>query len=518
MADFSTLLTGGGAALSKLGKVASIPSELGLADLGQAATTAGNAVNPLNVVAKAATIPASKIESMMQEAKTSAIQKAPLAETLQDARDAGYVVPPSTVEPSLKNTLTEGLSGKIATAQEASLRNSQVTDYLARKAIGLPETAPLTQETVGNVMSAAHAKGYEPLRDIGTIATDGKYIEDLKNIEKPFVNAEKSFPTGSQLATDTTIKPLMVNRFDSSNALDKISNLRKEASAAYASGDSVLGAAKKSAATALEDVIQRNLEYKANAVNAYQTIADTIGKRMSGADFDSLSQAKTIMNNLKSGKITQEMGIEQLNNISAKSKTARTALNDAANGIAQANNNAAKAVEMLKNYKESRVLMAKAHNVSDAIREGGGTVDPKYFARQLQKGAPLTGELATIGKFANNFGKASQRADLIGGAGVSKLDAALGAVVGGGGMAMAGPVGLAAAVAPAVASRLSRNYLLSEMKQNALAKNAYQPGTTLKIADKVVRSSNALADFMRNRNINPSAAGLAAYQMNQPKK
>ena len=60
--------------------------------------------------------------------------------------------------------------------------------------------------------------------------------------------------------------------------------------------------------------------------------------------------------------------------------------------------------ELLKGFRDARTLMAKAHTVEDAIREGGGVVDAKVLGRALQKGKPLSGELATIGRFANNFG------------------------------------------------------------------------------------------------------------------
>ena len=52
--------------------------------------------------------------------------------------------------------------------------------------------------------------------------------------------------------------------------------------------------------------------------------------------------------------------------------------------------------------------MAKAHDVEDAIREGGGKVAASKLAAKLQKGKPLTGELKTIGEFANNFSSSAR--------------------------------------------------------------------------------------------------------------
>lgn len=59
---------------------------------------------------------------------------------------------------------------------------------------------------------------------------------------------------------------------------------------------------------------------------------------------------------------------------------------------------------MLKEFRGARQLMAKSHSVEQALVEGGGTVNAKVLGRALQKGKPLSGELRTIGAFANNFG------------------------------------------------------------------------------------------------------------------
>lgn len=57
--------------------------------------------------------------------------------TLAEGRDAGYVVPPDT-------SMFRGLAGKAALRQEAIVRNQEVTNSLARKAVGLPDDVPLT--------------------------------------------------------------------------------------------------------------------------------------------------------------------------------------------------------------------------------------------------------------------------------------------------------------------------------------------------------------------------------------
>ncbi len=62
--------------------------------------------------------------------------------TLKEARNVGYVVEPSKVrQPSSK---LETIAGKASIAQEAVVRNQEITNNMAAKALGLPEGTPLS--------------------------------------------------------------------------------------------------------------------------------------------------------------------------------------------------------------------------------------------------------------------------------------------------------------------------------------------------------------------------------------
>lgn len=62
--------------------------------------------------------------------------------TLKEARNVGYVVEPSKVrQPSSK---LETVAGKASIAQEAVVRNQEITNNMAAKALGLPEGTPLS--------------------------------------------------------------------------------------------------------------------------------------------------------------------------------------------------------------------------------------------------------------------------------------------------------------------------------------------------------------------------------------
>lgn len=98
-------------------------------------------------------------------------------EVLGQAVEAGYVFPPSQVNPSIANRLLGGFSGKAATEQGASQRNQTVTNNLARRAFGLPEDARLSEGTLEQVRTQAAA----PYREIASISPSAaNYLEQLR--------------------------------------------------------------------------------------------------------------------------------------------------------------------------------------------------------------------------------------------------------------------------------------------------------------------------------------------------
>ena len=100
-----------------------------------------------------ATIPAvgSAITSMRGTPTMNPTQAA----TLQEGRQAGYVVPPSTVNPSFLNNRLESLAGKAAVGQEAAKRNQDVSSALAAQSLGLPKDAPVTPGSIAKVRDQA---------------------------------------------------------------------------------------------------------------------------------------------------------------------------------------------------------------------------------------------------------------------------------------------------------------------------------------------------------------------------
>lgn len=215
----------------------------------------------------------------------------PSAEILDTARrsmDAGYVIPPSMVNPSFKNRLLESQSGKFETAQLAATKNQAVTDNLVRKTFGLADDAPLSQDAMKAIRADA-GKVYEQIKGAGAIQADTAYTQALDAIKAKYKTAAKDFP--SLGPTNMHGKPvdvigdlvdgLRVNKFDSSSAIDAIGVLRETADKAFLAKDKTLGKAAKDAAKAMEDVIERHLQTTGDQAmlkafkDARQTIAKT---------------------------------------------------------------------------------------------------------------------------------------------------------------------------------------------------------------------------------------------------
>lgn len=184
------------------------------------------------------------------------------AQVFAEGNKAGYVAPPSSVNPTFANRLMEGIAGKVKLTQEAAMRNQGVTDRLSVQDIGQHPDAPINQGALEAIRSDAHKAGYEPLRQVGQIATDTKYDNALGAITKEAQGAERSFPgiTPKSSEIDDVVSALKQKEFNSGDAIDAIRFLRAKAGDAYAAKSDSLGRAYKNAAKVVEDMIERHLE------------------------------------------------------------------------------------------------------------------------------------------------------------------------------------------------------------------------------------------------------------------
>jgi hypothetical protein len=203
-----------------------------------------------------------------------------MVQNVQAGQEAGYVIPPTQVKPSLLNRLLEGTAGKLTTAQNASFANQEVTNSLAKKALGMSDDTPLTYENLNNIIDDA-GKQYAKLRLSGRVVPDQKYTNALDEIVKDARMAEKDFPKSSLRPEVDLIESLKSKSFDANSAVSKIMQLRKDADGFYKNNNSAMGNASKQAANAIEDAIEAHLaktgqkDVLQNFRNARQLMAKT---------------------------------------------------------------------------------------------------------------------------------------------------------------------------------------------------------------------------------------------------
>jgi hypothetical protein len=186
-------------------------------------------------------------------------QPAQMAQAVERAREAGYVIPPSQAKADLTNRLMEGIAGKATTAQNASAKNQEVTHKLVAKSLGLPEDEVILPEVLKDIRKTA-GEAYAKLENIGTITPGKEYLESLNKIAGKAMKAQEGFPNAPESPIIGLVDSLKSKSFDASAAIAKIEDLRNTADKAFASGDKTLGRAAKDASNLLENTIEKHLE------------------------------------------------------------------------------------------------------------------------------------------------------------------------------------------------------------------------------------------------------------------
>lgn len=103
------------------------------------------------------------------------------AATLKQGQQAGYVVPPSTANPSGLNNTLESVAGKAAVGQEAAARNQKITNALTARALGLPKGTPITPSTLKTVRDTA-GQVYDEVEKLSPVAkTALKELRDARH-------------------------------------------------------------------------------------------------------------------------------------------------------------------------------------------------------------------------------------------------------------------------------------------------------------------------------------------------
>lgn len=127
----------------------------------------GGAAGGMTALLKgAANLTGRLLQRSTQKAASSAAQQSVRDATIQEARAAGYVLPPTATGGGAVASTVESLGGKAAIAQEASIRNQQVTNALARKAAGLAPDQEITEAT----LDAARRTLAAPYREVAALS------------------------------------------------------------------------------------------------------------------------------------------------------------------------------------------------------------------------------------------------------------------------------------------------------------------------------------------------------------
>lgn len=267
-----------GAGLGFVQPVAEGESRMVNTGVGGAAGVAGKVLGD-----KAAEVFTSRLQSAEAAAAAKAAQNQTKDATLAASREAGYVVPPTSANPTKVNQLLEGVSGKIKTAQVASERNQGVTNNLARQALGIGEDVPLTSDTL-NALRRQAGQAYEVVRGSGEVWRDPKLTAALDSLAAKYTGAAKDFPDAVSADVPKLLDALRVSKFDAGSGVDMIAILRDQADKAYRAGDKALGKAAKGAADAMEGQLERHLELtqgQTGALDAFREARKLIAKTYS---------------------------------------------------------------------------------------------------------------------------------------------------------------------------------------------------------------------------------------------
>jgi hypothetical protein len=225
----------------------------------QQATT--GTINPAQMMNEAAvggllTVPTATVSALTTPKAPANLTQAQLV--AERAIAEGATLPPTQVNPSILNRLIEGISGKQQTSQIASVKNQQLVNEQARKALNL---APDVEITPLVLQQFREQKGlaYDALRSNPTYYADKQFFADL-NKETSRLQGMKSLDVATELNLLNNLKQM---NFTGDELVDSIKRLRdssKTNSSALASAENKdLGKAQKFAAQQLEALAERNL-------------------------------------------------------------------------------------------------------------------------------------------------------------------------------------------------------------------------------------------------------------------
>jgi hypothetical protein len=211
----------------------------------------------------------------------------------QAAIEQGATLPPSQVNPSILNSILEGISGKQTTQQVASIKNQKVINTQARKTLGLADDVEITPQVLQDYRNVK-GQAYDALRANPAYYSDKQFLSDINKRTAEIQKRGTLVDTKQELDLLNQLKQL---RFDGDALVEKIKVLRSDSDVNFRSNDADklrLANVQKFAARQLEDLAERNLtnfnqpDVMTNFRQARQDIAKsyTIEKSLNAATGD----------------------------------------------------------------------------------------------------------------------------------------------------------------------------------------------------------------------------------------
>lgn len=252
--------------------------------LGAGAMGAGEAVtqatdNPLLGLAASVAAPMAAtraIPSLNIEKRIAQMHNAERDAVLQRAREAGLAYVP-------EGRISD-FADRPKLLQAVNDANRITVNNIARKALGLPKDSQLNEKTVEALRLQAYNSGYVPLKSLGRnplfvdpATGTTPYLDDLIAIETAYSGSKGTFPDAVPAALRDITQKFTVPDMDAADVVDKVRQLRKEASKALNSATTTpegeqLAFAKKAIADALENELERHATASGNPqlVDAYR--------------------------------------------------------------------------------------------------------------------------------------------------------------------------------------------------------------------------------------------------------
>jgi hypothetical protein len=463
----------------------------------------GGAMTP-QISVPGASAPANFMSPAQQKAQLLAAQ-------LKNAQDAGYVVPPSTTNPTRFNRTVEGVAGRENTQNESRAINQQARDTGAAQDLGLqPEV--FTPGAVAAVKKEA-GQAFQQARSIPRFNADAEYGADLDKVLSQNRGANADFPGASNPDVEKLVETYRQPSMTGNSSVSAVQLLRQKANDAYRNGQSELGAAYKGISSAIERQTERgalSLEQKPDPqqfsldmgfanqgdISSRQlfdkTVPTTHGPEgVNGPMVYDPQTAKWSIQpqtQIKTVQEAREFGPSQQGGLPFSTRAPESF------GPQPQAAPAGQYSTLIEGLRKARKTYAQASTIEEAM-DPNGYVSGTKLASALGRGEPLEGNTLLAAQHAANYPKANLPANS---SNVRKWSFGASAVGAAEGYHVGGVKGAVVGGALPLSSEGARAYLLSGRGQTGALPSA-------------ARSPSALAQALKAR-----AAGSAAGAANAP--